>query len=81
MLRALSAMIAWTFMFYLLCYFGEIVTEAFAKLHFSIYERSWYLYPLDLRRYMVLMILATETPIYFNGFGPLQCSCEAFKKV
>lgn len=68
-------------LFYLLCRFGENVTTALNKLDYSVYERSWYLYPLEFRQYVVFMMMAAQKPIYFEGVARLQCSRADFKLV
>lgn len=74
-------MASWMPLFYLLCYFGENVTTALNNLDYSIYERSWYLYPLEFRQYVVVMMMAAQKPIYFEGVARLQCSRADFKLV
>lgn len=56
-----------------------MVTNRYSNLSDLMYE-NWYLYPSDLQKYFVLMILNAQTPVYLEGIS-IHCTRETFKKV
>lgn len=47
----------------------------------AAYDSNWYDFPLELRKYIFLMIVRSQKPIDFTGFGIIHCSLENFGKV
>lgn len=79
MVEPMSGGLAYMFWFFVLCDFGEKVTNRFVSLSDSIYD-VWYLYPVDQQKYFSLMILNAEQPVHIEGFI-IQSTRETFKKV
>lgn len=75
---ALSASYIWLFVF---CYFGEKVTGAFDKLSDCIYQTDWYRFPVELRKYVVIMLLFAQKPVYMLAFKKFQCTLRTFEQV
>lgn len=78
---AISILIIWLPMFHLLSNFGEDVIGAFAELNDEIFHMSWYLCPVNLQRYIVVMAAMAEKPVLMRGFATLNCSRQTFKQV
>lgn len=70
----------WMILFFLLCDFGEKVTNRLTGLSDSIYDISWYLYPVHQQKYFFLMILNANKPVYVEGFF-VKITRESFKQV
>lgn len=67
--------------FYPVCSLGENVTTAFVQMNESIYEIKWYECPREQQKYLVQMIMFSETPFRVTIFGTMDCSRDTFKKV
>lgn len=67
-------------LFYLLCNFGNKVTDQIVSLSDSYFEALWYHLPVDQQKYFILMISNAQRPIYMEGFTT-QNTCEKFKSV
>lgn len=78
---AISILIIWLPMFHLLSNFGEDVIGAFVELNDEIFHMSWYLCPVNLQRYIVVMAAMAEKPVLMRGFATLNCSRQTFKQV
>lgn len=50
------------------CYFGQLAAESFRKMSDCVFELKWHEFPIDLQKYIVLMIANMQKPIYYHGF-------------
>lgn len=66
---------------FLLCHYGTFATERIRSIDLTVYNANWLDYPLDLRKYIILVITQSQSKINFNGFSLISCSLEAFAKV
>lgn len=82
-LTILNAILSWLCLFYLLCDYGEDVTSAFSVLSQSFYDVSWPLCPNEFQKLLVMMIKASQEPVYLKGYlsGVSNCSRGTFKQV
>lgn len=78
---AFSILMIWLPMFHLLCNFGEDVVSGFAEVNGEVYDMPWYLCPVNLQKYIVVMAAMAEKPVLMRGFATLNCSLETFKQV
>lgn len=63
------------------CNFGDNVTTEFDHINETIYYFDWQSLPLELKKYLPLMMLLAQKPIYMRGLGRVQCTREMFGKV
>lgn len=68
----------WTFF---LCYYGTLATEHVRSVDNMVYNADWLDYPVVLRKYIILIIAQSRSTGYFDGFGLISCTLEAFAKV
>lgn len=68
-------------MIFLFCNFGEDITTQFKAIDHEIYECDWYLFPRKAQRILPTLVLSTQRPVIFRGFGNVVCTREAFKRV
>lgn len=80
MFKPVQSVVIWMSIFYLLCHFGDKVTDHFDSLSDSYYEVLWYRLPVKQQKYFILLILNAQKPIYLEAFT-LQNTRETFKKV
>lgn len=77
----LNAVTVWLGLFFLLCNYGESVTNAFESIHPAIYQTSWHTCPLDVQKAVALMLRASEDRIHIKGYASIICSLAMFKQV
>lgn len=63
------------------CYFGDMASNRLSSIGLAVYAANWYDYPVQLQRFIVLMISRSGKPAYFNAFDVINCSLEVFGKV
>lgn len=64
-----------------ICYFASHVTYRILTIDDMVYNSNWPVYPLELRKYVILIIARSQQPAYFNGLGIIRCTLEIFGKV
>lgn len=79
--RAFGLTLAWLPFYHMLNDSGESVTSAFGHINEAIFSKSWYLCPVDLQRYVTLIMCMAQKPAYLEGFAHINFSRETFKKV
>lgn len=65
----------------LLCLLGDDVTIRFRQVHDSIWECSWYKFPLDTQKLLPMILMAAQKPVFIKGYMNMQCTRESVKKV
>lgn len=73
-----SAIVLITFIF---CFFGNNVTIKFNETAVHAYNSSWYLCPIHLQRYIILMMQRSQRPLYLTGYKVTRCSLDSFTSV
>lgn len=63
------------------CYFGEKVTSAFDELHESINQCHWYLFPLEMKKYLTTILMISGKPVHMRAFASFNCTLHTFKLV
>lgn len=46
-----------------------------------VFESNWYSHPIEIQKYVILIIARSQQPTYFTGIGVLDCTLETFGKV
>lgn len=63
------------------CYFADLTTDRVLKIGDTVYDLNWFDQPVEMQKYVTLMIARSQERIYFSGLGLITCSLEAFGKV
>lgn len=63
------------------CYFANLVTDRVSMLSDSVYDLNWFDQPMEMQKYIILMMARSQERVYFSGFGLISCSMEIFGKV
>lgn len=63
------------------CEIGERLTSSCNGVEVQIYKLDWYLYPLEIKRLLIPMMVYAQKPVEINFFGTLSCSRQQFKQV
>lgn len=72
----------WAFIqMFIVCNFGEILTNRFGEVDNTIYGCDWYEFPYEIQRVLPIIMMGAQQSVIIEGFANLTCSREAFKKV
>ena len=72
----------WSFAsIFFFCAFGEMVTHQFNVFDDELCQCDWYLFPIEMKRMMIIFMVNTQQPAIIQGFANTVCTREAFKKV
>ncbi|XP_055309884.1 odorant receptor 82a-like [Sitodiplosis mosellana] len=63
------------------CYFGKVANESFSEMNDCLYESNWHNLPLDLQKWLPLLIKNTQKPIFYHGFGVAVLQLETLQKL
>lgn len=67
---------------FLFCYFGKVTTDSFEKMAACLYsEVDWSELPVELQKYLILMIANVQRPLYYHGFYVTILNLETFCSV
>lgn len=63
------------------CYFGKLATDSFGQMTNCLFECKWVEFPIDVQKYILLMIMNSQRPMYYHGLGIAVLNLETFSKV
>lgn len=66
---------------FLYCFVGTLTTDIFARYADFSYESVWYKIPVELQKYLLLVVVDAQNPHAFDGFGFIQLDLVFFMKV
>lgn len=59
---------------------GRISTE-FEQINYHIDQFDWYLFSLDMKKMLIIIMANAQQPVDVGGFGSFPCNRETFEKV
>lgn len=68
----------WTSLF---CYYGNYASDRVSSIAVTTYDVDWFNYPVKLQKFIILTILRSQIPVYFNGLNLIDCTIEVFGTV
>lgn len=66
---------------YLFCVIGSYTTNNFAGFADASYESLWHKFPVDLQKYLQMIIADGQRPMVFQGLGIVDLNLMAFTQV
>lgn len=66
---------------FIYCYAGEQLTTEYASIDIWIYQMSWYLIEIEMRKKVPTMLLVAQREVRLKGFAGINCSLVFFKNV
>lgn len=66
---------------YVYSFFATKVTSQIQTIGDRMYETDWNCFPLEFRLFVQLTINRSQRPLYFHGFGLVNCDMVNFSKV
>lgn len=74
--------LAWSFGTTLLCCeLGEMLNSKFEQFSVALCQCKWYLFPIEMRHMLLIVITNAQQPTVLCGFGNIYCTREFLKKV
>lgn len=64
-----------------LFYLGQKMHCDLLELSDMIYQSDWYRYPRSVRRFVLLMILRSQQPVYLSAYGIMRLNLVNFVNV
>lgn len=58
-----------------------MLSYQFRMFNEELWQRDWYLFPIELQRMLVIFMLDTEQSMIIRGYGNIKCTRDAFKGV
>lgn len=66
---------------FLYCFLGKVSSESYKKMAVTLYDCSWFEFPLNLQKYFIMMIANAHIPLHYHGFGLIRLDLETFFQV
>lgn len=66
---------------FLICELGERVSNEFIQVDNVVGQLKWYLFPTNIQKILPIVMIGTQEPVIFWGYGNFVSSREAFKNV
>lgn len=63
------------------CYFANTVTDRIASIGDIAYDSNWIDYPLNLQKFITVIVTRSQRPVYFSGLNLVPCTMETYGKV
>ena len=63
------------------CECGEMLTTRFNELGDQLCQCNWYLFPVEMQRMFVIVVVDAQQPTIIRGFDNAPCARDTFKKV
>lgn len=68
-------------MVFIACELGERLNGAFEKIDVTIDKFDWYLFPIEIKRILPMIMANAQQPVSLECFGSIACNREVFRKV
>lgn len=69
------------FQIFLICYFGDRITESSSNLAFGIYDSDWLRWSIKNKKTMMFMLARFQKPIIFKAFKLYAFDLVSFSSV
>lgn len=69
----------WSFLF---CNFGNLAIDHVSAIGDVAYSNlNWFEHPVEMQKYLILMVARSHECVHFTGLHLIECSIEVFGKV
>lgn len=80
LLLILNGIVAFTTVF-IACELGQRISEAFEEIDYTREQFEWYLFPIEIKRVLMMIIVNAQQPVSLECFGRIICTRETLKNV
>lgn len=63
------------------CECGTIVCTQFARFDYELWQCTWYQFPIEMQRILVLVMSNIQNPATIYSYGNFECTRDSFKRV
>lgn len=63
------------------CSFANLVTDKIGEIGDAAYDTNWYYFSPEQKKFISLVIIRAQDPVYFTGLGLVNCTLEVFGDV
>lgn len=72
----------WAFAFvYIICEFGQRVSNAYIEIEDEIGQLDWYLLSMEIQKILPTLMIVTQKTVGLDVFGNISADREDFQKV
>lgn len=64
-----------------LCIFGDETTTQFGRVYERVCECPWNEFPLEIQKYVPMILMTVEKPVYLSGYMSVRNTREFMKQV
>lgn len=80
LLLILCGIIGFTLLF-IACELSHRMTCAFDEINLTIEKLNWYLFPIEVKRMLPMIIATAQEPVALECFGSISCTRDVLKNV
>lgn len=66
---------------FIACELGQRISGTFDGIDVTISQFDWYLFPIEMKRMLPMIITSVQRPVSLECFGEIVCTREVFKNV
>lgn len=66
---------------FIACELGQRMTDAFNQVNSAVGKSDWYLFPMEIKRMLPMVIAIAQQPVSMECFGSIKCARDCFKNV
>lgn len=66
---------------FIACEIGQRISDTFDQISFSIDQFAWYLFPIQIKRILPMIMENSQESVSLACFGSIVCTREVFKNV
>lgn len=81
MIRILFLMFWSLIILFLICEFGEMISNEFEVFANEFGQLCWYRFPIEIQRMFIIVMANAQQSEILQAFGNTPCTREIFKKV
>lgn len=63
------------------CEIGQRMSDAFEEIDITMERFDWYLFPIEVKRMLPVIMENAQEPVTLECFGSIGCTRDVFKKV
>lgn len=66
---------------FIYCEFGQQIGLCYRRVDDAIYQMDWFSFPIEVQRRVPMILMLTQKPVEFKGFGDIVFTRDTFKRV
>lgn len=66
---------------FIACELGQRLSDAFEKISLIVNRFGWYLFPIEMKRLLPMIIKISQQSVELECFGSISCTRDVFKNV